>query len=81
MSLCVTVARLMEPGCDGGATSVGTNTARIQLGGEQELPPAPGIKDFSSLLRSGLGDMQRKTNFSHVLVAGDAKGPGGPLCS
>lgn len=79
-SLCPS-SRCVELGCDGGDGGVCTDAAKIQLGRERELHPAPGIKDFFSLLRSGLGHMQHKKDFSRVLVVGDAKGPGGPLCS
>lgn len=56
------------------------DAAKIQLGMGQELHPASGIKGCS-LLRSYLGYVQRKKDFSCILVCGDAKGPGGPFCS
>lgn len=65
-------------GAGGGDGGVCTDAAEIQPGRARELHPAPGIKDFSSSLR---GDVQHKKDFSRVLVVGDAKGPGGPLCS
>lgn len=66
----------VELGCGGGDGGVCTDAAKIQLGREQELDPAPGIKDFSSLLCGDLRHMQHKKDFSLVLVAGDAEGLG-----
>lgn len=40
-SLGIAASRLTEPGGRGGAGSVGTKAAGIQLGGEQELPLLP----------------------------------------
>jgi len=57
------------------------DAAKIQLRRERELHPAPGIQDLSSVLCSDLGYMQHKKDFGSALVVGDAKGPGGPLCS
>lgn len=56
------------------------DAAKIQLGMGQELHPASGIKGCS-LLRSYLGYVQHKKDFSCILVCGGAKGPGGPFCS
>lgn len=50
------------------------DAAKIQLGMGQKLHPAPGRKGL-------LLAVQRKKDFSCILVCGDAKGPGGPFCS
>ena len=48
-SLCPS-SRCVELGRDGGDGGVCMDGAKIQLGREQALQPAPGIKDFSSWL-------------------------------
>lgn len=65
--------------CRAGGGGVCMATIEVQLGREQELHPAPGSKDFSSLLRCDRRCVQHKEDCSCVLVLGETEGLGGPL--
>lgn len=67
------------PACGAGDGGVCMAAAKVQLGREQELHPAPGRKDFSSLLRCDHRRVQHKEDCSPILVLGKAEGPEGPL--